>query len=190
MRFFNDSKSTAMRTQLNQPDTKAMKTVSSVVSLTFLFSAQSYSCDEMLSDTALVNEVSGADVVVGEFIYLCSSLVADKWSLPHVIISAFSLTTAPLAFTFGLPLAPSYVPQFGMHLSDEWSILERARNVLQWMFGYGIYALYLCPVYGTIKAKYNITPEKSIQESLAKVDLIIGQMEFGLEHSRPIYPCK
>lgn len=178
-----------MMTQ-DQLDPKAMKKMSSVVSLAVLFSVQSYFCDEMLSDTALVNEVSGADVVVGEFIYMCSSLVADKWSLPLVVISAFSLTPAPLAFAFGLPLAPSYVPQFGIHLSDEWGILERARNVLQWMFGYGLYALYLCPTYGKIKAKYNITPDKSIQESLGKVDLIIGQMEFGLEHPRPIYPSK
>ena len=59
-------------------------------------------CDDLLSNTDVVEEISHADIIVGEFIYLCSSLVADKFSLPLVLISAATLDT-PTAFAFGLP---------------------------------------------------------------------------------------
>ena len=58
------------------------------------------------------------------------------------------------------------------------------------MLNYMSYVQDLCSLYGNIKAKHNITPDKSIDETLGRVDLIIGQMHFGLEHARPLYPSK
>ena len=186
VRFFNDSK--AMGTFFS-PSPQELQKIGPRESLTMLYTLTSSYCDAMLDDTDVLEETKDADVVIGEFIYLCSSLVADKLSLPHVIISAFPLYQ-PMAYAFGMYLAPSYVPQFGMHLSNEWGFLERVRNVLQWMLGYVTYTQDLCPLYGKVKANHNITPGKSIKETLGRVDMIISQVQFGLEHPRPFYPSK
>ena len=186
VRFFNDSKAMEARTP---PSAEERKTISPRAELAHLYSFQSWYCDELLSNVEVMKEVSRADLIVGELLYLCSSLIADKLSLPHVILSASTLST-PTAFAFRLPFWPSYVPQWNVDLSDEWSILDRVRNLLQWMLNYMSYAQDLCTLYGNIKLKHNITPDKSIQETLGRVDLIIAQMHFGLEHPRPLYPSK
>ena len=186
VRFFNDNK--AMATFFS-PSPQKLRKISARESLTMLYTLTSSYCDAMLDNTDVLEEIRDADLVIGEFIYLCSSLVADKFSLPHIIISAFPLYQ-PMAYAFGMHLAPSYVPQFSMHLSNEWSFFDRVRNVLQWVVGYVTYAQDLCPLYGKVKEKHNITPEKSIQETLGRVDMIISQVQFGLEHPRPFYPSK
>ena len=150
---------------------------------------QSVYCDDLFSNTDVMEEISHADIIVGEFIYLCSTLIADKFSLPLVLISAATLDI-PSAFAFGLPAPPSYIPQYGVSLSDKLTFTERAWSLLQWIILYGSYIYDMCPPYEKIKAKYAITPSKSIQETLGRVDLIIAQMNFLIEHSRPLYPSK
>ena len=91
---------------------------------------------------------------------------------------------------FAIFISYKYVPQFNMRLPDEWSLLDRAKNLLQWMKMYNLYSCELSSLYGKIKAKHNIMPDKSIQETLGRVDLVIAQIPFGLEHPRPLYPSK
>ena len=185
VRFFDDSKAFAKH-PLSPEDKKKM---TPRVGMVFLVSLQSSYCHEMLSDAELMKEVSGADLVVGELLYPCSSLVADKLSLPHVVLSASTLS-APTAFAHGLPSLPSYVPQWNSQVSDEWSFVDRVRNVLQWMSMYALYTQNWCSLFQDIKEKHNITPNKSIQETLGRVDLIISQLQFGFEQARPIHPSK
>ena len=64
----------------------------------------------MLSNVELMKETNDADLVVGELWYLCSALVADKLSVPHVLISPATLST-PYTFALGLPAPLAYVPQ-------------------------------------------------------------------------------
>ena len=190
VRFFNDSKALAQKGAHPPPSAEERKTmIGTRTELAQLYNFQAWYCDEMLSNVQLMKEVGHADLIVGELIYLCSSLIADILSLPHVTLSASSLST-PTAFAFSLPFSPSYVPQWNVHLSDEWSIFDRVWNLLRWMSNYLAYAQDLCSVFGNVKLKHNITPEKSIQETLGRVDLIIGQMHFGLEHPRPLYPSE
>ena len=139
VRFFNDSKALAAHTS---PTAEKRKTMSARAEMAHLYTLQSWFCDEMLSNVELMKEVSRADLIVGELIYLCSSLIAGKLSLPHVILSSSSLST-PTAFAFHLPFMPSYVPQWGI-LSEEWSILDRVRNVLQWTLNKMSYVQDLC----------------------------------------------
>ena len=146
-------------------------------------------CDEMLNDAELIIEISHADVVIGELLSLCSSLIADKLSLPHIIISASTLST-PTAVALGLPSPPSYVPQWGISLTQELKFVDRIKNVLQWMLLNHFYIYDLCPSFNEVKTKHNITPDKTIQETLGRVDLLIGQMDFTLEHPRPLLPSK
>ena len=64
------------------------------------------------------------------------------------------------------------------------------KNVLQWMLFYHFYIYDLCPSFNEIKTRHSITPDKTIQETLSRVDMIIGQMDFTLEYPRPLLPSK
>ena len=186
VRFFNDK---SFSGQMAAPASAEKRKPSLREELFELFTVQSFYCDDTLSNAKLMEETGHADLVVGELLYLCSALVADKLSLPHVLLSAATFTEPP-GIALGLPAPPSYVPQLGDFLSNEWSIMDRARNVLRWFSLYLSYSQDLCSIYDKIKAKYNITPNKSIQETLGRADMVIGQMNFGLEHPRPLHPSE
>ena len=186
VRFFNDSQTFSVHT----PASGNRKTPLTLrEEFTVLLTAQLSYCDEMLSNVELMKETNDADLVVGELWYLCSALVADKLSVPHVLISPATLST-PYAFALGLPAPLAYVPQINNDANKMSNIIDRGKNVLQWISLYWYYLQDLCSLYGKIKAKYNITSNKSIQETLGRADLIIGQMPFGLEHPRPVHPSK
>ena len=189
VRVFKDDKFAAMYREMQASGGHSMKTTDIRDELRALLKVQSVYCDEMLNDTELIRDISHADAVVGELLYLCSSLVADKLSLPHVILSASTLST-PTDVALGLPSPLSYVPQVAVPLTNELKFVDRIKNVLQWMSLYHFYIYDLCPSFNEIKTKHNITPDKTIQETLSRVDLIIGQMDFTLEHPRPLLPSK
>ena len=151
---------------------------------------QSAYCDDLLGNKEVMEETGHADLVVGENLYLCSSLVADKLSLPHVILSASTLSTPTAAIALGLPSPPSYVPQCGVSLTQELTFVDRVKNVFQWLSMNAFYVFDLCPTFSELKKKHNITPNKSVQETLGRVDMIISQMDFTLEQARPLLPSK
>ncbi|PFX34750.1 UDP-glucuronosyltransferase 2B23 [Stylophora pistillata] len=186
VRVFNDDNFAAGMRSTSR-SAQSLKSLSVIETWQRLYRYQSVYCDDLLSNTNVMEEISHADLVVGEFVYLCSTLIADKFSLPLVMVSVTSLD-APTAFAFGLPAPPSYIPQFGVTLSDMLTFSERARSLLGWIFLYGSYIYDLCPPFEKIKAKHNITPDKNIQETLGRVDIIIGQMDFSIDNPRPLYP--
>jgi len=150
---------------------------------------QTLYCDDLLGHTEVMEEIEHADLVVGEMLYLCSALVADKFDLPHVIISASTLST-PTGLPFGIPSPPSYVPQWGASLTPELRFVDRVKNLIKWILSYGFYLYDLCPMFNGLKVKHGITPSKNIHETLGRVDLILGQMDFVLEDPRPLLPSK
>ena len=178
---------------LNNPPTaqemNMMKTASVREELRSLLMFQFPYCDDMLSDKELLEEIRLADVVVGELIYLCSSLVADELSLPLVLLSAPTLTI-PTTIALGLPSPPSYVRQHGVRLTHELTFVDRVKNVFQWLSMNAFYVFDLCPTFNELKKRHNITPNKSVQETLGRVDMIISQVAFTLEQPRPLLPSK
>ena len=190
--FFNDTKASSELIKRMTTGSKDESSTNPRSMLATLYDTQSSYCDDMLADSQVMEEVSHVDLVVGEFIYLCSALVADQYSLPHVLLSPGPLNL-PMAFAVNLPSSPSYSPQFGNSiLNTQWSFFDRATNLFYWAFGYFSYSHDLCASFGHVKAKHNIKPEKSIQETLSKVDMVISQVPFGfgLEDPRSVYPSK
>ncbi|XP_068692104.1 UDP-glucuronosyltransferase 2A3-like [Montipora foliosa] len=183
VRFFNDTKCSEW---VKKASSKPVTETNPKKILALLYTVLSCFCDEMLGDSEVMNEVSSADLVVGEFMYLCSALVADQLSLPHVLISAPSLNH-PIALAVGLPLSPTYASHSSIPLS---SFMDRAKYIFFWVVAYLSYRQDLCASFGDVKATHNITPEKSIQETLGRVDMIISQVPFGLglENPRPLPP--
>ena len=188
--FFNDTKSSSKLTKHTSRGSKYEASTNPRIMLATLYDMQSSYCDEMLADSQLMEEVSHVDLVVGEFIYLCSALVADQFSLPHVLLSPGPMSL-PMEFAVNLPSSPSYSRQFGNSVPNtQWSLFDRATNLLYWAFAYFSYSHDLCASFGHVKAKHNIKPKKSIQETLSKVDMVISQVPFGfgLEDPRSVYP--
>ena len=75
-------------------------------------------CDAKLSNEAIVNETKSADLVIGDAMYLCSTLIADKFSLPHVTVIPSSLTTFTATFPYNIAENPSYIPQLLSRMTD------------------------------------------------------------------------
>lgn len=148
-----------------------------------------YYCDAVLSNIEVMEEIERADLVISDALYLCGSLIAAKFSLPHVTVFTNSLST-PTAHAFSLPQPPAYVPQFQSGFIDELSFVERIRNTYQWIVVYLVYHFRTAPPFKELKDKYNISPKRSLYETLGRVDLIIGQMGFFLDYPRPLLPSK
>ena len=163
----------------NPPSARDTKAISLREVLKKLIMLQSLYCDDVLGNKELIEEIRHADLVVGEILYLCSSLVADKLSLLHVILSASTLST-PTAIPLGVPIPLPYELKF----------VDRVKNVFLWLSMNAFYVFDLCPTFNELKKKHNITPNKSVQETLGRVDMIISQMDFTLEQARPLLPSK
>ena len=191
VRVYKDDKLADAMTRLgaSRPSSNFFKTTSDLEQLRFLFMFQILYCDDLLGNSEVMEDIKHADLVVGEILYLCSALVGDKLDLPHVIISAATLST-PTGVAFGIPSPPSYVPQWGASLTHELKFVDRVKNVVQWMLWYGFFIYDLCPMFNGLKVKHGITPNKKIHETLGRVDLILGQMDFVLEDPRPLLPSK
>lgn len=78
-----------------------------LVEMSGLASIQGIYCDDILGNTDVINAAGKADLIVGDSLYMCGSLIAAKFSLPYVTVFTNSLGTTT-AHAFGLPLNPAY----------------------------------------------------------------------------------
>ena len=136
-------------------------------------------CDALLKSKDTMISISNADLIIGDGLYLCSSLIADKFSLPHVVIVTQTLSI-PTMRVFGLPMPPAYVPQFRSNLTDRLTVVQRMENLYNWLLVHWVVYFRMTPLFQELKSKYEITPEKSLYDTLGKVDLIISQKPFIL----------
>ena len=146
-------------------------------------------CEGVLNNKELLNEIKNADLIVGDGLYMCSSLIANKFSLPHVVIILNSLSL-PNMHAFGVPLPPSYVPQFKSTLADKMTLLERLKNLYHWILVDWAFHRGTVPPFHELKNRYNIAADRTIYETLGSVDLIVSQKPFVLEYPRPLLPSK
>ena len=146
-------------------------------------------CDAVLGNAKVMHTTKKADLIVGDAFYICGSLIAAKFSLPFVTVFGMSLSTFT-AHGYGLPLTPSYVPQFQSILGDHLSFIGRIQNVYHWILNYWTYYHRIVPFFQDLKDRYKIEPNKSLHEILIRVDLIIAQMGFFLDYPRPLLPSK
>lgn len=139
----------------------------------------------------MMNEVKSADVLIGDSLYPCSSLVADMLGIPHVVVAMSGITSSPTLVLFGFHSNPSYVPQLNSFRPRDMGLLDRIINLGVYLINnYLIVQGYYYPTYGELKTKYKIKPEKSIRETLATVDMVLLTMNLVTDHAQPLPPCK
>ena len=146
-------------------------------------------CNDVLGNTDLMAAIGSADLVIGDSLDMCGSLIAAKVSLPYVAVFTNSLSM-PTAHAFGLPLNPAHVPQYKSALSDNLSFVERIENLYHWIVSYLAFYSGLAPPFQELKDRYKIAPNKTLYEVFKSVDLIIAQMGFFLDYPRPVLPSK
>jgi len=112
-----------------------------------------------------MDEVKCANLVIGDGIYLCSSLIADKFSLPHVTVLESSLTAATATVPYNVAELPSYIPQISSGMTDNMSFLQRAANTLRWLVNRNIFPHMFRSSFSEVKKKHKITPEKTLEET-------------------------
>ena len=134
-------------------------------------------CDALLSNHENMNKAKSADLIIGDAMYLCSFLIADKFSLPHVTVLMSSMSTATSILPYNLPELPSYMPQYFSRMTDDMNFLQRAENSLRWLFNRIMLPIKLHGVYAGLKEKHNITPEKTLQQTFQRVDIVLVQSD-------------
>ena len=155
-----------------------------------LLQLQSQYCDSLLNNKDMMEEVKTADLIIGDSFYSCSALVAAKFSLPHATVVMSRLSRLSL-FAYGVHNPPSYVPHLFSGLAgDQFSFLQRVQNTFYWIIHPIMFHSLICPFFEEIKVRHNIAPNKSIKETLGRVDLIIGQVDFPIDVPRPLLPSK
>ena len=148
-----------------------------------------YCCDAVLGNPESINEIKSSDAVIGDAMYLCSSLIADKFSLPHVTVVMGPLSVITTILPYGFADLPSYIPQVFSGMTDRMDFLQRAENTLRWFLDSTTFPYKISKVYATLKEKHNITPEKTLQQTFQKVDLVLVQTE-AFDYPRPYLPSK
>ena len=188
-RSYNTSQ--AFKTALEEVSKHVGKSIGGnvVTEMKFLASIQAFYCDDVLGNNEVMKSVKRADLLVSDSHYMCGSLIADRFSLPHVTVFTNSLS-APTAHAFSLPMSPAYVPQFKSALGKNLNFVERIQNVYHWIAVYLAFHIGMVPPFKELKDKYQITPNRGLYETLGRVDLIIGQVGFFLDYPRPILPSK
>ncbi|CAH3034095.1 unnamed protein product, partial [Pocillopora meandrina] len=133
-------------------------------------------CDAILSNPEIMNRVKSSDAVIGDAAFQCSYLIADKFSLPHVTVLMSPLSTGSV-LQLNFAQLPSYIPQFTSGFTDHMNFLQRVKNTMQHLFHQLMVLPKIDNVYGPLKKKHNITPEKSLRETYQKIDLVLVQSD-------------
>ena len=145
------------------------------------------SCECILNNTKILEELKDFDLIVHDSLAFCGALLGDRLDIPRVEIlplppnGAFSLYHM-------IPVPVSYVPRTFTGFSDKMTFLQRTMNLGAY-FGMN---LFLHFAYGrssnALKVKYNIKPERSFQEAVADAELVIITADFALEYAQPLLP--
>ena len=143
-------------------------------------------CDFLLNDTELLQDLKNFDLVVYDDLALCTALVAERLSIPTVVIIPLPPTLAKSYLMIPYPV--SYVPLMMTAFTSRMSFTQRLANLGAYIFfewaSYFLFAGYLSPV----KEKYNISPEISCFEAFRNFELVIIEADFAFEYPQPLLP--
>lgn len=146
-------------------------------------------CDALLNHQENMKEAKTADLIIGDAMYLCSFLIADKFSLPHITVLMSPLSSATTGLPYNFAELPSYIPQFLSRMTDDMNFLERAKNSLLWLVYRISFPSMSREIYAGLKEKHNITPEKTLHQTFQKVDIVLFQSD-PIDYPRPLLPSK
>ncbi|XP_068744718.1 UDP-glucuronosyltransferase 2C1-like isoform X1 [Montipora capricornis] len=142
-------------------------------------------CECLLNSKELLEDLRNFDLFVYEGWGFCVGLVAELYQIPRVVI--IPGVPRPGVFLM-IPSPVSYVPMGMTGFTDKMSFVQRVANLgayvaFQLMFNF----VFVAPI-SSLKAKYNIAPEKSTPEALSNDELVIMSSDVALEYPQPLLP--
>lgn len=150
---------------------------------------QSVMCECLLNSTELLQKLRNFDLVVYEGVALCAVLVADLLDIRRVAV--FSAMPPPgFQNLVMLPSPVSYIPSPITRFTDKMSFSERVINLGTYLMSLVVFDRLFASSMVFLKAKYNITPERSFKEAYGNTDLVMFSVDFALEFPRPLPPGK
>ena len=147
-------------------------------------------CESTFRDQKLMQRLkdSNFDLVFAHSIFTCSIVIAQYLDVRYVTVF---MAIPPSAFIrqHGSPVNPAYNPEMLTGFSDRMSFLQRVINT---GFSFGFWLLGDIPVHNsqgsTVKTKYNIKPELSMVDSLARTEIWFIGGHFVLDFPRALQP--
>jgi len=150
--------------------------------------AQVTMCERFLQSTDLQEKLKGVDIIVYDSVAGCPAvMLGERFDIPRVEILPLPLNSA-FVFAHMVPMPVSYVPQLFTGFSDKMNFLERVVNLgAYFTTKVLVYFAYNRPM-SALKVKYNINPERSLQEAVGNAELLISTSDFALEYVQPLLP--
>ena len=150
--------------------------------------AQVTMCESFLQNTEFQEKLKGVDIIVYDSVAGCPAvMLGERYDIPRVEILPLPLTSA-FAFSHMVPMPVSYVPQLFTGFTDKMSFLERVVNLGAYFAGKLLVHIAYGRPMSALKVKYNINPERSVQEALGNAELLISTSDFALEYAQPLLP--
>ena len=144
-------------------------------------------CDSVLNDTKIMEELRGYDLLVYDVLGVCGALIGDRLGIPRVQI--FVSPNSP--FDHMIPTPLSYIPLMVLPgFTDKMTFLQRVTNVVVYIGLSFCKDLILARPMNALKLKYNITTDKSFQETVDGVELVLIRADFAIEFAQPLLPGK
>ena len=82
----------------------------------------------------------------------------------------------------------SYVPQLFTGFSDKMDFMERVVNLGAYLAGNLLVHIAFYRPMNALKVKYNINPERTLQQAVGDAELLISTADFALEYVQPLLP--
>ena len=144
-------------------------------------------CESALNSTEVLKELKNYDLIIYDSGAFCAALIGELLKIQRIELFPYP-PNSPDAFYHMIPSPISYVPQLPTGFTDKMTFKERLMNL-------GLYIgerLFLSIVYNrpmnALKMRYNITPERSFEEAVADVELLLIMADFALEYPQPLLP--
>ncbi|XP_070574240.1 UDP-glucuronosyltransferase 2C1-like [Ptychodera flava] len=147
-------------------------------------------CKRILQNEQLLARLMHAkfDIVVMNNFMNCNVLIAQKLSLPYVIVSTNRPFVQMDTSYLGLPSPVSYVPGAMTGLTDKMTFAERLKNLFFQIIAFFFFNFVVFKPYDDLKQLHGIQPDIGLQESLGKSEIVLFAVDWALEFPRPVMP--
>ena len=145
-------------------------------------------CECLLNSSDIFQELKSFDLIVFDSTALCGVLVSQLLDIPSVMINVMGSPNYPLSLYHMAPMPVSYVPIHESGFTSKMTFLQRAANLGIYCVTRVLLDLFVARSFDTLKAKFNIKPERSFEEGFGDAELVIFSADFALEYPQPLLP--
>ena len=147
-------------------------------------------CRALLSDNNLFSELQSShfDLLIGDATTPCDIFIANVLDIPWIAVTASREYLPVSKFIYRVPIELSYVPMFGMPLTDKMTFMQRVENtVFYFLLNYCFFPMFLND-FIRIKEEYNIAPHMDFWEMSSKAEIWLAQTSVVIDFPAPGLP--